>query len=190
MIMIRISSILAHTAGCADVCLALISPHVLTDPWICHPSPISFHLTAAQATPPTSHLSFFSSSAPLRFSCWRSRFCCSSSGTSSRLSKWCTLNSRRTKTKRRSCEAPSPARALGPIPLQTPAELGTGSQGLVCPRFGEGYGLCQHRLSITQAWLCSPALYVYLIHSVFAFSFPVYRAACACPAKRQRWENV
>uniref|UniRef100_A0A8B9QFV0 Transmembrane protein 120B n=1 Tax=Apteryx owenii TaxID=8824 RepID=A0A8B9QFV0_APTOW len=33
------------------------------------------------------------------FLCWLSHFCCSSLGTSSLLSKWCTLNSRKTKTK-------------------------------------------------------------------------------------------
>lgn len=36
--------------------------------------------------------------------CWLSHFCCSSLGTSSLLSKWCTLSCRRTKTKWRNCE--------------------------------------------------------------------------------------
>lgn len=184
MIMIRISFLLAHTAGCVDAYLAPISPHVSRDLWICQPSPIRFHLTVAQATPPTSHLFFFSSSSPLRFSCWRSRFCCSSSGTSSRLSKWCTRNSRRTKTRRRSCEPPSRARALGQIPLRAPAEPWTRSQGLVRPRFGEGYGLCQRRLSVIQAWLCSPAVYVYLIQSVIAFFFFFLCIEQHAPAQR------
>lgn len=67
--------------------------------------------------------------SPLRFLCWLSHSCCSSSGTSSLRSRWCTLNSRRTKTRWRSCDSPCSRCASTPLP---PAGLGLG-QVLLSP---------------------------------------------------------
>lgn len=109
--------------------------------------------------PQLSHLTPFSS--PLRFLCWLSRFCCSSSGTSSLLSKWCTLNSRKTKTKRKSCELLPGALAALPLPAAgagvgtDPAEPqlrdGWAWKDSPVPVFGEGHGLCRHRLGVNAS---------------------------------------
>lgn len=75
----------------------------------------------------------------------------------------------------------------------TAAALQMDFEELICPVFGEGCGLFQHRLSILckhGSPVCSPAIYVYLIPNVFALGFSVYIAACTCLARSQHWENV
>lgn len=128
---------------------------------------------------------FFSSFSHLRFLCWHSRFCCSSLGTSSLLSKWCTLNSRKTKTKWRSCETPPPG-VLAAVPLPA-AGAGFGMDPAINPSYAvDGLGsthpfpcLAKDTDSASTdsvlrkhgSPVCGPAIYVYLIQNVFAFVF-------------------
>lgn len=134
------------------MCWATIASHLCTNGSTDVPTKLrqSSFKCGQSSTHSSHHLTPFSS--PLRFLCWLSRFCCSSSGTSSLLSKWCTLNSRKTKTKRKSCELLRGALAAVPLPAAgagvgtDPAEPqlhdGRARKDSPVPVFGEGHGLC------------------------------------------------
>lgn len=171
------------------------------DPWTYQQSPIRPHLHVAKAA-----LSPFSPSL-LRFLCWLSHFCCSSLGTSSLLSKWCTLNSRKTKTKWRSCEPPVPSLlAAVPLPVAS-AGVGMYPAKLQLTRW-DGPGRTHPSLWLVkdtdsastdsvliQAWLSSlQSCYLCIFNTKYllllGYSFSVYRAACTCLVKHQHWEDV
>lgn len=104
------ASQLTHRTRCVGVYLSpLFFPDVLTGLWTCQPDPRAANLKLAKTLLLPQFIwpllnTQLSPPFLLRFVCWLSHFCCSSLGTSSLLSKWCTLSCRRTKTKWRNCE--------------------------------------------------------------------------------------